>query len=34
MELRFKAWMGKRISQTPPKGLLGKALSYALMTWS
>lgn len=30
----FKAWMGKRVSQTPPQGLLGKALNYALSNWS
>ena len=30
----FKAWMGKRLSQTPPQGLLGKALNYALSNWS
>ena len=29
----FKAWMDKRIGQTPPKGLLGQALSYALTRW-
>lgn len=29
----FKAWMDKRIDQTPPKGLLGQALSYALSRW-
>jgi len=29
----FKAWMDKRFSQTPPKGLLGKALSYAINLW-
>ncbi len=29
----FKAWMDKRLSQTPPKGLLGQALSYALTRW-
>jgi transposase len=29
----FKAWMDKRLSQTPPKGLLGKALSYAINLW-
>ena len=29
----FKAWMDKRISQTPPQGLPGKALSYALTQW-
>jgi len=30
----FKAWMGERVRLTPPKGLLGKALSYALNHWS
>ncbi len=30
----FKAWMDKRIGQTPPKGLLGQALSYALTRWN
>ena len=29
----FKAWIDKRISQTPPKGLLGKALEYAHSNW-
>jgi transposase len=29
----FKAWMDKRIKQTPPKGLLGHALDYALKRW-
>jgi transposase len=29
----FKAWMDKRIDQTPPKGLLGQALSYAITRW-
>jgi transposase len=29
----FKNWMGERADQTPPKGLLGKALSYALERW-
>jgi transposase len=29
----FRVWMGKRVIQTPPKGLLGKALSYALNHW-
>ena len=29
----FKSWMEKRIDQTPPKGLLGQALSYALTRW-
>lgn len=30
----FKAWMEERIKRTPPKGLLGKALGYALSNWS
>ena len=29
----FHQWLGKRASQTPPKGLLGKAISYALNQW-
>jgi transposase len=29
----FKSWMDKRAQLTPPKGLLGKALSYALNHW-
>jgi transposase len=29
----FKAWMDKRINQTPPKGLLGQALNYAVSRW-
>jgi len=29
----FKAWMDKRIDRTPPKGLLGQALNYALTRW-
>jgi transposase len=29
----FKAWMKGCLPQTPPKGLLGKALSYALNHW-
>jgi len=29
----FKAWMDKRINQTPPKGLVGQALSYAITQW-
>jgi len=29
----FKAWMDKRFSQTPPKGLLGQALNYAITQW-
>ncbi len=29
----FKAWMDKRLNQTPPKGLLGQALSYAITQW-
>jgi transposase len=30
----FKAWMEECIRLTPPKGLLGKALNYALSNWS
>jgi transposase len=30
----FKAWMIDLLPKTPPKGLLGKALSYALNHWS
>jgi transposase len=29
----FRQWLLKRSSQTPPKGLLGKAISYALKQW-
>jgi transposase len=29
----FKAWMDKRVDQTPPKSLLGKAFTYALTHW-
>lgn len=29
----FHQWLVKRASQTPPKGLLGKAISYALNQW-
>jgi len=29
----FKAWMEERKRLTPPKGLLGKALHYALSNW-
>jgi transposase len=29
----FKAWLDKRLTLTPPKGLLGKALSYAHTHW-
>lgn len=29
----FKAWMEERMRLTPPKGLLGKALHYALSNW-
>ncbi len=29
----FKTWMDKRLSLTPPKGLLGHALNYALTRW-
>ena len=30
----FKAWMDKRVDQTPPKSLLGKAFTYALTHWN
>lgn len=30
----FHQWLLKRSGQTPPKGLLGKAISYALSQWS
>lgn len=30
----FKTWIDDRVRLTPPKGLLGKALSYALNHWS
>jgi transposase len=29
----FKKWLAKKSLQTPPKGLLGKAFSYALKQW-
>jgi len=29
----FKKWLDKRSLQTPPKGLLGKAISYSLNEW-
>lgn len=29
----FKEWLEKRSLQTPPKGLLGKAISYSLNEW-
>ena len=29
----FKKWLAKRSLQTPPKGLLGMAISYALNQW-
>ena len=29
----FKAWLDSRSGTTPPKGLLGKAISYALNQW-
>ena len=29
----FKNWLDKRALQTPPKGLLGKAISYTLNEW-
>jgi len=30
----FKAWLEKRKDETPPKGLLGMAISYALSRWT
>jgi transposase len=30
----FRQWLLKRSTQTPPKGLLGKAISYALKQWA
>jgi transposase len=29
----FKSWLEKRFAQTPPKGLVGKAIAYALNQW-
>ncbi|MHC4215302.1 MAG: IS66 family transposase [Planctomycetota bacterium] len=29
----FRAWLEKRSVQTPPKGLLGKAIAYAMNQW-
>jgi transposase len=29
----FKKWLNKKSVQTPPKGLLGKAISYTLKQW-
>jgi transposase len=29
----FKIWLGKKSLQTPPKGLLGKAIAYTLNQW-
>jgi hypothetical protein len=29
----FRTWLEKRFIQTPPKGLLGKAIAYALNQW-
>ena len=29
----FKSWLEKRFPQTPPKGLLGKAIAYTLDQW-
>ena len=29
----FKAWLEKKKDQTPPKGLLGKAINYTLSNW-
>ncbi len=30
----FRVWLEKRKDQTPPQGLLGKAISYTLSCWS
>jgi len=30
---KFKKWLDRRSLQTPPKGLLGKAISYTLNEW-
>ena len=30
---RFKEWLGKKREQTPPKGMLGKAVAYTLGQW-
>lgn len=30
---QFRQWLSKRALQTPPKGLLGKAISYTLKQW-
>jgi transposase len=30
----FRAWLEKRSAQTPPKGLLGKAIAYTLNEWN
>lgn len=30
----FKAWLDKRMRETPPKGLLGKAIAYTLGQWN
>ncbi|MHC1726756.1 MAG: transposase [Syntrophobacteraceae bacterium] len=30
----FRAWMEKRKDQTPPKGLLGKAINFTLSRWA
>ena len=29
----FHQWLLKRAAQTPPKGMLGKTISYALNQW-
>ncbi len=29
----FKKWLDKKVKQTPPKGLLGEAVGYALNQW-
>jgi len=31
---KFKKWLDKKSGQTPPKGLLGKAVQYALKQWN
>lgn len=30
---KFKAWLDRRMLETPPKGLLGKAIAYTLGQW-
>jgi transposase len=29
----FKSWLEKRFAQTPPKGIMGQAIAYALNQW-